>query len=73
MYNNGNRKRIYLNENMTAYYKNLFWKVKTFARERNFKYVWYRNGKIMMRKDNDTAEVIHINGEEDLLKLQTVE
>ena len=70
MYRNGNRKRIYLNENMSPYYKSLFWKAKTFARENNIKYVWFRRGKIMMRRNEDEKEVKVIRSEEDL-KLET--
>lgn len=71
MYRNGNRRRIYLNENMTPYTKSLFWKTRNFAKENNYKYVWFRNGKIMMRKDEHHEEVKIIRGEEDLLSLQT--
>jgi hypothetical protein len=69
MYRNGNRKRIYLNENMTPYTKSLFWKTREFARQFDYKYVWFRNGKIMMRKDGDTQTVNIVHEEDDLIKL----
>jgi hypothetical protein len=33
MFRNGNRGKIYLNENMTPHSKSLFWKTKNFAKE----------------------------------------
>ena len=71
MYRNGNRQRIYINENMTPYMKTLFWKTRNFAKENSFDYVWFRNGKIMMRKNKEEKEVIMIREDDDLLKLQT--
>jgi len=73
MYRNGNRRRIYLNENMTPYSKQLFWKSRNFAKDNDYKYVWFRNGKIMMRKNADVQEVKTIREEEDLLNLQKEE
>lgn len=73
MYRNGNRKRIYLNENMTPYMKSLFWKTRMQAKEKNHDYVWFRNGKIMVRKNKDDNNVILIKEESDLLKLEVLQ
>jgi hypothetical protein len=43
MYRNGNRKRIYLNENMTPHMKMLFWKTKNYATQNNYRYVRFKN------------------------------
>ena len=66
IYRNGNRRRVYLNENMTPYYKNLFWKTKNYARSNNIKYVWFKNGKIMMRRSELDKEVRVVRNDEDL-------
>jgi hypothetical protein len=71
IYRNGNRQRIYLNENMTPYMKTLFWKTRMYARTNDYKYTWFRNGKIMMRKNENEQEVVTIHEEEDLTKLET--
>lgn len=66
IYSNDHGNRIYLNENMSPFYKNLFWKAKSFAKENNIKYVWFMRGKIMMRKDETHEEVKWVRSEEDL-------
>lgn len=66
MYRNGNRQRIFINENMTPFTKTLFWKTKMWAKEKKYAFVWFRNGKIMMRKNKDDKEVKIIHEEEDL-------
>ena len=54
LFANSNGTRIYINENMTPYYKDLFWKTKKHARENNIKFVWFLRGKIMVRiKEGD--------------------
>jgi len=50
--------------------KSLFWKARNFAKQNNYAYVWFRNGKIMMRKNKDAREVTTIRDEEELMKLQ---
>ena len=70
MYRNGNRQRIYINENMTPFMKTLFWKTKTWAKQNDYSYVWFKNGKILMRKNKEEEEVKTIHEEEDLMNLQ---
>ncbi|CAN7975941.1 unnamed protein product [Ixodes persulcatus] len=50
---------IYVNENLTRTLKNLFWNTKKTAREKNYKFVWVRNGKIFV-KEKDGSPVIRI-------------
>jgi hypothetical protein len=65
IWRNGNGSRVYLNENMSPYFKELFWKTKNFAKEKNIKFVWFRQGKIHMRThENDSFRII--KSEEDL-------
>lgn len=64
---NGSRTIIYVNENLTAFNSNLLWKTKGMAREKNYEFVWYRFGKILVRKC-EKAPVILISRESDLEK-----
>ena len=65
LFGNGNGKRVYINENMSPFYKNLFWKTKTHAAENKIKYVWFARGKVLMRKtEKDT--VTWVRSEKDL-------
>lgn len=60
---------IYVNENLTKTLKNLFWSTKTKAREKNYKFVWARNGKIFV-KEKETSPVIRIENENDHNKIR---
>lgn len=59
---------IYVNENLTKQLKALFWKAKQQAREKGYRFVWTRNGKIYVRKGEGTA-VVRIEKDTDLIKI----
>lgn len=65
--NSGNR--IYVNEHLTQLNKRLLKSVKVKAKETNFSYVWTRNCRIYMRK-NDKSQPLLISTEADLKKIQ---
>lgn len=59
--------KIFINEHLTPYNKSLLFKTKNLAREKHYKFAWFKNGKILLRKDTD-SNVIRIRNEQDLLK-----
>lgn len=64
-----NEKKIYINEHISPYYKQLLMMVKHAARETNYKFVWFRKDKIYARKTENSKPVI-IENERDLQKLK---
>lgn len=62
-----NQNIIYINEELTPKLKYLFGKTKE-LRKKGFKYIWIKNGKIFVRK-NEEEEVLNINNEEKLRQL----
>ncbi|RZF37580.1 hypothetical protein LSTR_LSTR016142, partial [Laodelphax striatellus] len=50
---------VYINENLSPYYRNLLKETKSFAKENNFMFTWVRNGKIYVRK-NENSRAIRI-------------
>lgn len=60
------KSRVFVNEHLTPYFKALLWQTKQFAKKNNFKYVWVRNSKINMRKDENESAVRIVRSEEDL-------
>jgi hypothetical protein len=62
-------KRVFINENLNFFYKDLLWRAKEKAKETGFKFVWTRRGKIFARKDEISA-VIRVNSHADLDKLE---
>lgn len=60
--------RIYVNEALTPKRKVLFFKCKQVKSEKNYDYLWTKNGKIFMRA-NEISEIQEIRNESDLNKL----
>lgn len=59
---------IFLNDNLTSRNKRLFWEARQRGKEKNYKYVWVRHGKIFAKK-SETASPLHIYSSSDLDRL----
>lgn len=67
IYKNGDKDKVYINESMTSYYKQLLWAAKNKAKEAGYRYVWFRRGKLLVRRQQgDKAKRIYT--EEDINK-----
>lgn len=62
-------KAIYVNEHLSAHYKMLFWETKIKCTEKGYRYVWVKNGKILVRK-SDNEQVLRVQNVEDLKKIK---
>lgn len=62
-FNGEGAKYVYLNAALTQYYKNLHWNTRKRAQEKDYKYVWVKSGKILVRKSKDSKvmEIKHLN------------
>lgn len=58
-------RKIFLNENLSLRTRNLLKAAQKFKLENNFKFVWVRNGKVLMRKKEGDSVII-LNTIEDL-------
>lgn len=65
---NGLDGKVYINEMMTTYFKKLWGDVRTQARISNWKYVWFKDGKIKAKKQ-DKGKTIVISTMDDVSKL----
>lgn len=65
----GPEKKIFINDHLTKERKQLLYQAKQKKLEKNYKFVWTRNGKIFMRK-NETSNVIQIHQLDDLDEIQ---
>lgn len=65
----GESKPIYVNEHLTPFYKDLHKKTKEAKRVAGYKYIWIRNCKIYVRKD-DTSPAFIINRFDDISKIK---
>lgn len=61
----GSGNRIYANDHLSSYYKNLLKLTKSRCKDKNYAYVWVRNCTIMVRR-TDKSPVLHITSEEAL-------
>lgn len=59
------RSQIFVNEFLTRKTKNLLWKTKQIKSEKKFKFLWIKNGTILLRK-NENSQTIRITSEENL-------
>lgn len=58
---------IYINENISPYYKNLYKLTRNQAKISNFQFVWFKDSKLLIRK-NSNSRVHRINSEDDINK-----
>lgn len=49
--------QLYFNENLTQFNRNLFWQARIRGKEKHFKYVWVRNGKIFAKRTEEAASI----------------
>lgn len=60
---------VFINENLTKRLRTLFWKARSQAKQKGHKFVWMRNGKILVRR-REGAAVIRIEHDGDLDKIK---
>lgn len=65
---NDDNKHIFVNDELTHHNRKLFWTTKNTAKEKGWKFIWIRNGKILARK-NENEKVLSINKEQDLCQI----
>lgn len=58
--------KIYINENLSPYFKNLFWQTRQWAQVNNYKFVWFRGGKLFIR-EREGSSIVQIKRESDLV------
>lgn len=68
----GQSSRIYVNEHLSSDSKKLHASARAFAKEKSYKYVWVRFGRIFVRKADD-CDAIQIRNLECIKKLEQVE
>ena len=62
----GSDSTIYISENLSPFLRDLFFKARKAANRLNYKYCWIKNGKIFMKKADNSRSVKLIRTEEDL-------
>lgn len=65
----GDKSNVYVSEHLSPANKALHAAARILAKEKNYMFVWVRNGRIFMRK-NETSRFIHIRNEKILSELE---
>ena len=63
------KDRVYINENLTAFNRELLWKTKQKGKAEGFKFIWFKFGKVLAKKNENSPGVIHISTFADIDKL----
>ncbi|XP_069360038.1 uncharacterized protein [Maniola hyperantus] len=66
---NGDKSLIYVAEHLTPECKGVYAAARKFKKEKQYKYVWVKNGKVFLRK-NDSSAAIYVKNVDVLSKLQ---
>uniref|UniRef100_A0A8D8SSS6 FP protein C-terminal domain-containing protein n=1 Tax=Cacopsylla melanoneura TaxID=428564 RepID=A0A8D8SSS6_9HEMI len=61
-------KPVFVNEHLTRKRKNIMFEARKLKNEKNYKFLWSRNGKILIKK-NETSITIQLNSLDDLAKI----
>ncbi|XP_063382169.1 uncharacterized protein LOC134668657 [Cydia fagiglandana] len=64
----GDKKPVYVAEHLTAYNKKLHKEARLAAKDKQYKYVWVRSGRILVRKD-DKAQAIVLKSLDSIKRL----
>lgn len=62
---NAGNKKIYINEYLNNYYKQLYNNAKELKTSNNFKFIWFKNGTIYAR-ENETSQIHRIKHQNDI-------
>lgn len=65
VYDTEDSNRIYINENLTKYKRNLLWVTKNQLKQ-TYKYIWIQDGKILIRKSDEQKKIMSIRSESDI-------
>ena len=58
----------FINESLTKMNKELFKKVRKQCKDKNFQYVWTKNGNILVRKNGESS-IKRITSEDELYEM----
>lgn len=70
-FDNNKNYKIYVNEFLSSNRRRLLQKAKLFGKDNGYKYIWVKNGDILMRKQ-EGSKVVHVNSFTDFASIEEV-
>jgi hypothetical protein len=67
IFENGVDSAVYINEQLTPYNKRLLWQAKQRGKEKHYKFIWTRNGKIFARSREEMG-VVRLRNELEIVQ-----
>lgn len=68
VYDNGSERRIYFNEDLPKYKRQLLWAVRNKLKPKGYQYIWVQNCNILVKKNTEEKKIYNIRSEDDLKK-----
>jgi len=66
---NWGKTAIFVNDQMTSTYRDLFFKARKAAKKVGYKFIWFKNNKIFVRR-NESSKAIIITDELSISKIK---
>lgn len=70
VYGNGSDSRIFINEDLPKYKRQLLWVVRNQLKPKGFQYIWVQDSSILVKKNSEEKKIYNIRSEEDLKKFE---
>lgn len=61
--------QVFVNENLSPFFRELLWRSKQRAKECGHRFVWFSNGKVLVKKEEQSRQVIRIQSFKDIDRL----
>lgn len=72
IFDKNKKNKIYINDSMTGYFRALYSASRAVKREKNFKYVWFKNSNVLFRK-SESSKIVVVRSFDDLNKIKNTE
>lgn len=73
VYDNGSDSRIFINEDLPKYKRQLLWFVRNQLKPKGFQYIWVQDSSILVKKNSEEKKIYNIRSEADLKKFEECE
>lgn len=70
VYANGSDSRIFINEDLPKYKRQLLWIVRNQLKPKGFQYIWVQDSSILVKRNSEEKKIYNIRSEADLKKIE---
>ena len=70
VYSNGSNNKVFINESLPKYKRQLLWMVRNTLKPMGYQYIWVQNGNILAKRSSEEKKIYNIRSEQDLNKFE---